>query len=132
MRTSDLVFTYLIRQGGHGGPFKVGKTTDIKRRMAELQTASPYPLYLVDIMVGDHENFLHGELDYLRLEGEWFDGSNPRDVFYGFEGAREPTEQTSRDCDRRMTEARRVKAMAALINPAAEIGDVLDVEPGPV
>jgi hypothetical protein len=132
MRTSDLVFTYLIRQGDHGGPFKVGKTTDIKRRMAELQTAFPYPLHLVDIMVGDHESFLHGELDYLRLEGEWFDGSNPRDVFYIFEGGREPTEQTSRDFERRMSERDRVDALAALVNPAAEIGDVLDRDPGPV
>jgi hypothetical protein len=73
---SAIVFTYVIRQGGYGGAVKIGKTGDLKKRLGQLQTASPQPLVLLWVGLGDHERSLHELLDAWRLCGEWFDGDS--------------------------------------------------------
>lgn len=78
---------YLI-QAGEEGPVKIGFTAvDPQRRLAQLQTASPYRLSLRFTIHGDvtSEKHLQTRFADYRLEGEWFE---PRqDIFAAFEAA---------------------------------------------
>lgn len=60
--------------GGPSGPIKIGVSKDPKRRLAGLQTNSPYHLKLLAIAPGgvEEERFLHAKFAHLRLKGEWF------------------------------------------------------------
>lgn len=51
---------------------KVGHTTDIERRLDELQCASAYPLRIIGMLDGDHEKRLHRLLRSHWRSGEWF------------------------------------------------------------
>ena len=64
---------YFIQQG-EDGPIKVGFSTNIKRRMETLQTANPYPLFLLGSIPGTEgeEKALHAMIDSFRMHGEWF------------------------------------------------------------
>lgn len=64
-------------QGSEGGPIKVGFTTDIKGRVAGLQTANPDRLAVIAFLPGatrQVEQSLHAEFAHARLPGgsEWF------------------------------------------------------------
>lgn len=61
-------------QMDHIGPIKIGYTKNVKKRLASLQTGSPYKLSILCIMPGTEsfENIIHVGLDEIRLEGEWF------------------------------------------------------------
>lgn len=63
--------TYVI-QRGDAGPVKIGRTHDIRTRMASLGTASAEPLALLLLLSGDMEADLHRRFRAHRLEGEWF------------------------------------------------------------
>jgi hypothetical protein len=56
--------------------FKIGKTNDVKGRLASLQTASPFKLTVVNVFGADNastaEEILHGALRSCRMAGEWF------------------------------------------------------------
>lgn len=56
------------------GAIKIGYTTDVEKRIASLQTASPYKLYLLCVFPANEE--IERQLHYcfrdVRLEGEWF------------------------------------------------------------
>lgn len=54
---------------------KVGRTTDVDRRVAELQTSHHSTLEVIGVVAGDVEQAIHRELDALgkRRRGEWFD-----------------------------------------------------------
>jgi len=62
---------YFIQMGSNG-PIKIGQANKPNRRLAELQTASPYKLYLLTTTRDYQEKRLHGRFAHLRLEGEWF------------------------------------------------------------
>lgn len=64
---------YFIQQGEYG-PIKIGRTNNIKWRMADLKVASPYPLRLISTMEGGEkeEKLLHAAFSAVKLEGEWF------------------------------------------------------------
>lgn len=66
-------FVYLIRCGEF---YKIGVTTDIKDRMGELQTATPYDLELMGEWSSNEpytlEATLHSSLGAYRIRGEWF------------------------------------------------------------
>lgn len=57
------------------GPIKIGCASDPVARLAQLQTASPYPLSLIGYVPGGEklERELHQKYAHLRLRGEWFD-----------------------------------------------------------
>ncbi len=62
-------------QSGNNGPIKIGYTENgIERRLAELQTASPYKLNLICYIEGSSvvERELHNEFDAYKTTGEWF------------------------------------------------------------
>lgn len=65
--------TYAIEAVG-ASVVKVGRTSDITRRIAALQTGHHTQLVLFGIVDGDREESLHANLDALgkRVRGEWF------------------------------------------------------------
>lgn len=64
---------YVIRQGVNG-PYKIGLSTNPRRRLAQLQTSSPALLTVEAVFAGDRnvEQSLHSRFAASRLEGEWF------------------------------------------------------------
>ena len=82
-------WVYFVEMGD-GGPIKIGKAIDIKKRILGLQTGSPYKIRLLgaepnayrstpgssptlaDIMIPTKEKELHSMFGCHRLEGEWF------------------------------------------------------------
>lgn len=62
-------------QAGNDGPIKIGKTNNIKQRLAELQTGSPAKLKLLATFNGGQsiEIGLHNHFAKYRIDGEWFD-----------------------------------------------------------
>ena len=75
-RASDrqLETLYFI-QSVDGGPIKIGRARDVKRRMAQLQIGSPVWLELLLAVHGvakQAETDLHQRLAHCRVHGEWF------------------------------------------------------------
>ena len=66
----DLWFTYFFRSGD--GPIKIGRATNISRRLCAIQAYNPEPVECIGYKRGDHEAKLHGRFAGLRLHGEWF------------------------------------------------------------
>jgi hypothetical protein len=55
------------------GYIKIGKTTNIEKRLDALQTGNPFKLKIVLIIKGDKEKELHKLFNQYRVDGgEWF------------------------------------------------------------
>ncbi len=69
------------------GPIKIGVTSALKLRLAELQTGCPYALTLLLAIPGDQkvERRLHGFFSESRTKGEWF---RPDELLMKFIAAR--------------------------------------------
>jgi hypothetical protein len=71
-------FTYFIQvvmpNPVEPGPIKIGIAGDVAARMAQLQTGSPFELYLMGYVPGGKklERELHQKYAHLHLRGEWF------------------------------------------------------------
>jgi T5orf172 domain len=87
------VAVYLVA-GGAEGPTKVGVANDVRKRLAQLQTGHPYPLFVHSMIWFDiseaayaAERWLLQEVDSsARLSGEWI-GMKPavlREMLYNF------------------------------------------------
>jgi hypothetical protein len=67
-------WVYLLRTGWH---YKIGKTKNVKARVADLQTSSPYLIELIwavyDQNMHQFEAWLHREFAEYRTNGEWFE-----------------------------------------------------------
>lgn len=65
---------YFIQCGMFGGPIKIGKANHPVKRLAALQVASPYPLFLLGTVAGGLvlETQLKQELSGDLIRGEWF------------------------------------------------------------
>lgn len=65
---------YFIQCGDGDGPIKIGRATCVQSRLANLQTACPFPLRVLAVRSGEG----HREADYHRkhqdhrIHGEWF------------------------------------------------------------
>lgn len=70
-------WVYVV-QGIDGGPFKVGYTRDLDKRLRALQSSSPVRLHVVKKIEGckQTEQRLHALLESYRLHGEWFDATS--------------------------------------------------------
>lgn len=70
-------WVYLLQTGWH---YKIGKSKDVRKRVAALQTASPYLIELVYAVRAEDmdflESFLHQDYDDNRVSGEWFELSS--------------------------------------------------------
>lgn len=64
--------------GPVGGPFKIGTSFDVQRRLSALQTGSPLDLEVVIEIPGNHglETALHDKFKNKRIRGEWFKLNN--------------------------------------------------------
>ena len=76
---------YLITASEFSGIFKIGKTNDVSRRIADLQTGCPYKLFAFrEFSVSNPtavEIMLHAFFHKKRHEGEWF-SLNETDIMY--------------------------------------------------
>jgi hypothetical protein len=65
---------YFIQQGGDG-PIKIGRATNVRRRLSELRDGSPDELYLIAAIRGgaDLERDVHAALRDYWIRGEWFE-----------------------------------------------------------
>lgn len=67
---------YFIRQG-NSGPIKIGRASEVKRRIGQLQTGNPTTLQLLGWLVASNddamEKQLHAHYSEYRVRGEWFD-----------------------------------------------------------
>jgi hypothetical protein len=61
-------------QAGEDGPIKIGWSSDVEKRIAQLQTANAHKLILLGTIPGSlqDESAIHAMFDHLRLEAEWF------------------------------------------------------------
>ena len=70
---------YVIGEGNGSGVVKIGKSGDVKVRLASLQTGYPRKLQALHVEPesGHLEDWLHDRFAAFRLHGEWFDfGAN--------------------------------------------------------
>lgn len=67
----SLVQTYVIGSR-HPALVKIGRSTNVAKRLIGLQTASPVELQLIHRLPGDLEAHLHGHFRPCRAHGEWF------------------------------------------------------------
>jgi hypothetical protein len=67
-------YIYAIKAVGTNR-YKIGTTTDLKGRLATVQTGCPYPAQIVATWEGDRrlETAIHRELAEYRQVGEWFE-----------------------------------------------------------
>lgn len=75
-RPKQQSWIYFIRSGN---AVKIGVTTDIRRRLYDLQVASPTALELVGVHLGDRktEEALHHRFRNHQIRGEWFRWCDP-------------------------------------------------------
>lgn len=73
-RTAQPGWVYLLQTGWH---YKIGKSSDVRARIAGLQTASPYLIKLLHAVQTDDmgwlETLLHETYQEYRTNGEWFE-----------------------------------------------------------
>jgi hypothetical protein len=69
-------YVYVFRYG-HDDQFKIGRAVNVAKRLKQLQTGSPKPLTIFEVIETDDaregEKFLHQQLAHKRLMGENFD-----------------------------------------------------------
>lgn len=77
---------YCVRSGAH---IKIGHTTDLARRLSELQVGSAHTLEVLLAIPGsaEDERCVHAQFDHCRVRGEWFSPSP--DLIAWLEAARE-------------------------------------------
>jgi hypothetical protein len=74
---SRIGWIYVIRNDS-ANAVKIGFSTSPLRRLAQLQTASPSPLWIVAMIYSSQafETLLHNSFGDRRMSGEWFDDSD--------------------------------------------------------
>lgn len=72
-RLPELLFVYFIQADG-GGPIKIGCSSNVEQRLADLQKSSPVTLRCLFRAPGgfEIERELHGMFRRHRRHGEWF------------------------------------------------------------
>lgn len=65
------MFVYFVSDGVDG-PIKIGRTANVRRRLTNMQTASPTRLHLLAATEALDEKELHARFAAHRLVGEWF------------------------------------------------------------
>lgn len=72
-----LGYVYIIRECGLNKYYKIGKTSTIQGRLSALETAMPYPMEVISIIVtSDYDSLeleLHRRFRTKRRKNEWFE-----------------------------------------------------------
>jgi hypothetical protein len=63
--------TYFI-QAGEGGNIKIGRTTNLRSRISNLQIGIPARLKLIHVVDRDIERMCHEKFHHIKVDGEWF------------------------------------------------------------
>lgn len=63
--------TYFVEAVGQN-LIKIGKSTDVEKRIDSLQVASAHELRVICVLEGDHERAWHSRFSENRSGGEWF------------------------------------------------------------
>lgn len=77
-RNTGFVYFLLCENGGEDF-LKIGYAKDVRKRVAQLQTGSPFPLELMGYIAGNFETerSIHRECKRQRKFGEWFSIDGP-------------------------------------------------------
>jgi hypothetical protein len=72
LREGEVV--YFLQMEGNNGPIKIGYTTNIKRRIDQIQPHCPQPLKLLLCIRGTYldEQRIHAKFEDYALQYEWF------------------------------------------------------------
>lgn len=72
------LWIYFVEIQDGTGAIKIGFASNLKSRVSQLQTSSPYDLKIRAAFVGKEatEKFLHQKFEDLHLRGEWFSKSD--------------------------------------------------------
>ena len=73
--------TYLVR-AENGGPIKIGRTNNIKKRLGNLQPGNPYKLKCLGTTLVS-ERDVHVALKAYRIAGEWYEPSVEAETIFG-------------------------------------------------
>jgi hypothetical protein len=72
-----LGYVYIIKECGLNKYYKIGKTSTIQGRLSALETAMPYPMEVISIIVtSDYDSLeleLHRRFSTKRRKNEWFE-----------------------------------------------------------
>lgn len=70
-------YVYFIQQG-ESGPYKIGWSKDVERRLGELQVANPFPLHIRAVLEGTRmlESETHARFKSASMAGEWFENTD--------------------------------------------------------
>lgn len=62
-------------EAGDGGPIKIGRSRNVKKRLYAVQTSSPQKVRLLAVLGGEgwNEKVWHSVFRDLRMSGEWFE-----------------------------------------------------------
>lgn len=104
----------------HAGTVKIGRTTNIRSRLASIQTGCPTKVDVLWQTDGGStlERSLHFEFRHFRTHGEWFDFGDADPVALVSAAASRATEQTRRSGPAGNTPLRNVRVADALWNAA--------------
>jgi len=123
-KDSDL---YVIGEGGNSRVVKIGKSNNVKSRLATLQTGSPTRLQILHVEpgAGHLETSVHDRFAGIRLSGEWFNfGPGEDPVALVVEAVKDltpPVIYTQGDLDRAIAEARKQAKEETLAEAGARI-----------
>lgn len=73
-RDPEAVWIYVVQAGGYGGLLKIGRTSNLTKRLVELQRGTGEELQVVGAWrdLAAREKELHEQYAGLRVRGEWF------------------------------------------------------------
>jgi hypothetical protein len=65
------MYVYFVQQG-ENGPIKIGRASNVARRVRQIQVSNPAPLRLLASIDGDREMEMHERFMKSCISGEWF------------------------------------------------------------
>ncbi|WP_432038687.1 GIY-YIG nuclease family protein [Streptomyces cucumeris] len=107
------IFLYAISSSDQPAPVKIGKTRNVRKRLGQLQTASPFPLQVWwsrETNDPDLETKLHRYFADKRMSGEWFQFEGANWLQLVAEAADQLEEQQATPKQSQQPERRRVRS----------------------
>lgn len=67
------MYTYVLKAGDY---FKIGKSSNVDKRLYDIQVSNPFKVIKVIVIDGDYESELHGLYHGKNIRGEWYELSH--------------------------------------------------------